>query len=179
MNQVLEKHYKHLEEQRSQIVELLKSLPHEALAKSPVPGKWSILEILTHLYSAEKVSMNYIKKKSLGIDTVGDTGIWNAFMLGLLRVSQRIPMRYKAPRVVVENTPPLVPMPELMAKWDLLRLELKSMLENVPEKYVHRLVYKHPVAGRLSFPQAVAFFSEHVRHHIPQINRLIKAHTNQ
>jgi uncharacterized damage-inducible protein DinB len=141
-------------------------------------AKWSVLQILTHLYISEKMSLHYIKKKSLGINQVGNAGGWQNLKMIILKISQRIPFRYKAPRAVVQNTPEAMPLDVLLAHWDMLRLELKSMLENLPDKHVHKLVYKHPVAGRLSLLQAMEFFQEHVRHHKPQIDKILKKETS-
>ena len=68
-----------------------------------------------------------------------------------------------------------MPLEALLEKWNLLRLELKSHLEHVADGHVHKLVYKHPVAGRLSVIQAMQFFAEHINHHKAQIKRTLKS----
>ncbi len=91
----------------------------------------------------------------------------------ILTLSQRLPLRFKAPKVVLESTPELIPFDELVRQWDLLRLELHSHLVKLPNAHIHKLVYKHPIAGRLSLPQALQFFAEHINHHKPQIKRTL------
>jgi hypothetical protein len=174
MNSNLQFIFNKIEAQRASLLAELKALPEENLSASPAPGKWSALQILSHLYTSEKMSMAYIKKKSQGINDVGNAGLKHKLVFVLLKFSQRIPLRYKAPQVVTQNMEAM-PLPQLVAQWDLLRLELKSMLENVSEKHVNRLVFKHPVAGRLSMPQAVAFFGEHIHHHTSQLKRISKS----
>jgi DinB superfamily len=174
MNNRLEKLYNKLEQQRAELLTIVQSYPTELLNKSLASGKWSILQILTHLYISEKLSIGYIKKKSLAVNELRNAGLWQSVLMIILKISQRIPLRYKAPKTVLQNTPESASLSDLFAQWNLLRIELKSMLTNLPDKHVNKLVYKHPVAGRLSFPQAVDFFSEHIIHHTPQIKRILK-----
>lgn len=92
----------------------------------------------------------------------------------LLQLSQRIPiLKFKAPNVVVANTPQALPFDELVSQWDELRNDLKAILESIEEKNVKKAIYKHPLAGRLDAAQATAFFYEHMHHHWPQIKRLL------
>lgn len=175
MNSQLEKYFKKLEEQRAELFTSLQTKPASQLSASPAPGKWSVLQILTHLYTSEKLSFGYIKKKSLGIQDSANAGLQQALLMPILKISQRLPFRFKAPKVVVENTPEVMPLEQLINHWNLLRLELKAHLENVPDGHLHKLVYKHPIAGRLSLPQAMQFFAEHINHHKPQIKKALKS----
>lgn len=163
-----------IELQRQQLLTSLAYLPEPVLSTPPSEKKWSILQILTHLYISEKLSIGYIKKKSLGISELTNAGFWQSFIMVVLKISQRIPVRYKAPKAVLQNTPEAMALSDLIAQWNLLRIELKALLENLPEEHIHKLVYKHPIGGRLSLPQAMDFFSEHIIHHKPQIKRILK-----
>lgn len=174
MNQTLQKTFHTAEIVRNQIIALAKSVPQDQLSHRTAPNKWSVLEILTHLYISERLSFSYVKKKSLGIDALEDAGLKQALIIPVLKISQRLPLRFKAPSVVLEHTPAPLPLDTLIDQWNLLRLEIKTHLENLPDKYVHRLVYKHPVAGRMSLPQAIQFFAEHINHHRPQIIKALK-----
>lgn len=174
MDKRLEKLYTKLQNQRAELLNLLQNVEPELLSKSPAPGKWSVLQILNHLYVSEKISIGYVKKKSIAINDVGNTGLWQSALMIVLKISQRIPIRYKAPKVVLQNTSNVTSITDLLAQWNLLRIELKSMLTNLPENHINKLVYKHPFAGRLSLPQALEFFSEHIIHHTPQIKRILK-----
>ncbi|MCZ8217087.1 MAG: DinB family protein [Cyclobacteriaceae bacterium] len=174
MNRALEKIYVTLELQQSDLFNQLQGYTSSQLQKKPSPASWSVLQILTHLYASEKLSFNYIKKKSLGIQAIGNAGLKQAILMPILKVSQRLPFRFKAPKVVVENTPEPLSLEQLIDHWSLLRLELKAHLENVSDGNLKKLVYKHPIAGRLSLPQAMQFFAEHINHHQPQIKKALK-----
>lgn len=173
MNKTLEKLFQRLEEQRNTLLQNLQTHSPQQLAAKPSSDKWSALEILTHLYTSERLSFGYIKKKSQGIQHLKNAGLQQAFLVPILKISQRLPFKFKAPNVVKENTPEALPLDILISQWNLMRIELKSHLENIPDKHVHKLVYKHPIAGRLSLPQALQFFAEHINHHKPQIKRTL------
>jgi len=163
-----------LETQRAEILNQVKVLSVEKFNYSPSTEKWSISQILTHILVAEQLSVGYMKKKALGIEQLKDSGVAQAFILELLKASQRIPaIKFKAPKVVLTNTPPAFPIDELKTHWETHRLDLKKFLESVEEKNAKKLLYKHPIAGRLDARQAMVFFREHIIHHLPQINRLL------
>lgn len=163
-----------LEQQRMHIIDQVKNLSPEAYAQQPAPGKWSIAQILTHILTSERMTVGYMKKKSQGIDQLKDSGIVQSILLTLLKVSQRIPnIKYRAPRVIVANTPESLSFAELSKHWEAVRNELENFLESIEEKNARKLVFKHPFAGRLDARQAVIFMHEHLHHHWPQIKRLL------
>lgn len=162
-----------LERQRTNILNHVKDLPAEKLHFAP-PGKWSISQILTHILVAEQLSMLYMKKKALGIEQAGNSGLIAWMRIGLLKISQRIPaLKFKAPKVVLEHTPPALSLIELSEKWETHRQKLRAFLESIEDKNKKKLIYKHVIAGRLDARQALVFFREHANHHWPQIKRLL------
>lgn len=175
MNPGFQSIFDELETQRAEILNQVKALSVEKFNYSPSLEKWSISQILTHILVAEQLSLLYMRKKSLGIDQLKDSGIVQSFTIQLLKASQRIPaIKFKAPKVVLTNTPPAYPLEELTTRWESHRSNLKKFLEGLGDKNVKKLLYKHPIAGRLDARQALVFFREHIIHHLPQINRLLK-----
>ena len=63
---------------------------------------------------------------------------------------------------------------ELLKSWEETRQELKSFLESIEEKNIHKKIFKHPIGGMLNVIQGVAFLREHLLHHKPQIIKLTK-----
>lgn len=174
MNQSFQTIYHQLEQQRLDILSRVKAMTAEKFNHSPAPGKWSVSQVLTHILVAEQLSLQYMKKKALGIDQLKNAGVDASIRLLILIVSQRIPaIKYKAPTVVVNQTPPALPLAELMARWEAHRVDLKNFVEGIQEKNVKKLIYRHVVAGRFDARQAMVFFREHIHHHLPQINRLL------
>lgn len=89
-------------------------------------------------------------------------------------MSQRLPIKFNAPKPVVASTSTYSNLDELVADWDLTRKELKEVLEQIKESQLKRKVFKHPAVGKLNIVQAVEFMGEHIAHHLPQVNRLLK-----
>jgi len=164
--------YEKLEHQRKQIVESIKNLPEDIYKTAP-DGKWSIAQILMHLLTAERLSIAYMKKKSLGIDGLKNSGIKQKLVAVLLKISQRGPFRFTAPKVIVENTPEALTCDELIARWEKSRADLKQFLESIPVNHTRKLIYKHPLVGMLDATQGINFMYEHIHHHLPQIKRLL------
>jgi uncharacterized damage-inducible protein DinB len=172
LNTQLNQLYKSLEAQRFQLLDSLKKLPSEKLSYQPV-GKWSINQVIAHLITAERMSVLYLSKKIKGIDEVNDTGLIEELKMLALIISQRLPFKFKAPKVVVENTSMSADLKQLEDEWVSVRTNLKALLENFTGHQIKRKIYKHPVAGKINIQQALTFFREHIIHHQPQIKRLL------
>lgn len=174
MNSYFEKTFNKLEQQRAQIIEQLGKVSTEKFNYKPQPTKWSIAEILTHIITAEQLSLAYMKKKAPALNELDNSGFSESFRLIVLIISQRIPaLKFKAPAVVVNSTPPSFQMEEAISKWNQQRQELRNFLESFDDKHVRKVLYKHPIAGRFDTRQALVFFGEHIIHHWPQIKRLL------
>lgn len=163
-----------LESQKSQTLDALKGLSGEQLNRRRQPGTWSIAEILSHIITSERLSVQYLQKKIQGIDQVRNSGSWENIKMGVLTLSLRLPgLKFKAPRKVVENTTLLTSLEQLSSEWTGVRSDMKTILENIPADKVKRLIYRQPRIGYINARQMLVFFSDHVTHHTPQIRRLI------
>jgi hypothetical protein len=174
MHADLDRIFQQLENERNQVLAEIEKMPPARYTFS-TGKKWSIAQILTHLLTSEKLSIRYMKKKSLGMSNLQNSGLIDELRYSLLKISQRISfLKYRAPTVVVENTPSALPFHELKREWQSLRQELRIFLESIEDKNVSKKIFKHPVAGRLNVKQAIGFFGEHFNHHLPQIKRLLQ-----
>jgi len=174
MHPKLQKIFDELEADRIKWLDRVSVLSDEQFTASPAPGRWSISYILTHIMTAERLSLLYMKKKSLGINELDDSGILESLKLTFLKMSQRIPaLKFKAPQVVVEKTPELLSFRELVDQWTSSRKNLKTFLDSIEDKHIRKKIYKHTIVGRLDVAQALQFLLEHFRHHLPQIKRLL------
>jgi hypothetical protein len=173
MNKLLLTSFDQIENQKERLLELLHSTSKEKLNLC-MEGKWSINQVIAHLITAERLSLSYLQKKINSINEVADSGLWEELKMAFLIASQRLPgLKFKAPRVVIENTPAGVELNELKEQWHILRTELKTFLEIIPDGLEKRLIYKHVRAGRLNTIHALKFFREHIIHHTPQIKKLL------
>src|SRR5829696_8182823 len=104
MNADLQRIFQQIENQRNEILSQVEKLTPQQYNFSR-NGKWSIAQILTHIIASERLSIGYMKKKSLGIESAGNSGLIEELRYLLLKISQRISfMKYKAPKIVLENT---------------------------------------------------------------------------
>jgi hypothetical protein len=172
MNAALISVFKKLEEGREQLLISIAHLSPDQYQRS-VDGKWSVSQILTHLLTSERIALVYMKKKSLGVAMLRNSGWLEAVKLLLLQASQRLPVRYKAPQPIVDQTPSALTFSELKNQWRTCRMELKNFLETIDEQNVRKMIFKHPVAGRFNALQGMTFLHEHMLHHLPQIKRLL------
>lgn len=173
MNSKLQSLLNSLEAQREEIIERVKRAP-DRFDHKPNAHSWSIHQILAHLITAEKLSVKYLEKKLQGIETAGDSGIVEEIKMIVLKASQRLPLKFKAPKKVVEHTPTYSTLSDLLDDWNRTREDLKRQLEKIKDDQIKRKIYRHVVAGKLNIIHAIIFLQEHVSHHLPQINRLLK-----
>jgi cysteinyl-tRNA synthetase len=115
-----------------------------------------------------------MQKKVSTIKELKNSGLSASLRMGLLIVSQRVPLKYKAPKVIVSNTPQQLALEEIKNRWAKVRQDLKNILKSIEEADQKKLIFKHPLAGKFNAKQAIVFLKEHIHHHLPQINRLIR-----
>jgi len=172
MNKRLYQLFNLLEIERSVLLEQIKKLSPEQFHYAPA-GKWSTSQILAHIVTSEQLSVQYLNKKILGINEAKNSGVVEELKMVVLRLSQRLPLKFKAPRSVMEKTPSYQSFNDLIADWDNVRSELKILLEKFQDDEIRKKVYRHVRAGLLNIQHALIFFREHIVHHSPQIERLI------
>lgn len=173
MNTQLQQLFNSLEAQRQQLLDRAKNTT-DSFNRSPGNNKWSVHQILAHLVGAEKLSVQYLTKKIQGIDEAEDSGWVESLKMIVLKASQRLPLKFTAPKPVVASTASYESLEALTADWDNVRAELKKLLEQVKNDQVKRKIFKHVLVGKLNIQQALQFLSEHIAHHLPQVNRLLK-----
>jgi uncharacterized damage-inducible protein DinB len=174
VNSSLRQSFERLQADTKALLKEVSSLSSATYHHKPSDGKWSISQILTHLLTSERMSLAYMKKKSLGVDSLENSGFLEKIKFFLLKISQRLPMKYTAPRQVVEQTPAPLSYGDLVRQWEALRGELRDFLDNIPEENVRKKIYKHPRVGMLDVVHGLQFLSEHLYHHRPQIRAIIE-----
>ena len=173
MNARVKPLFDRLEVQRVQLQHLIKDLSDVELNKHPAE-KWSIAQVISHLIASEQLSVGYLNKKMLGIQTAEKSGLKEDLKMLLLIFSQRLPFKFKAPRTIVENTPVYGNVDQLISAWDKTRVDLKEVLQKFEDDQINLKIFKHPRAGMLNIQQAIRFFREHIIHHTPQVKNLLK-----
>ncbi|MEO0405148.1 MAG: hypothetical protein AAF193_09785, partial [Bacteroidota bacterium] len=79
--------------------------------------------------------------------------------------------RWKAPDVLPEPRGEM-PFSELKEKWIKTGHGFNQFVHNFPMEHQDKLVFKHPLYGRLTMLQTLQFTAEHIVHHEHQIRRI-------
>lgn len=133
---------------------------------------WSIIQVLSHLNSAESASLKYMQKKIQAGDKMGDFGPSNALRMWLCNSALKSSLKWKAPSYIAD--PPSFEYDEMKTKWEATRTAIEQFVDEYPDQWLNKLVYKHPLGGRQNLDRAVDSFVFHQVHHMHQINRIRK-----
>jgi len=159
--------YRKLEKNKFEILAMLKNQTYEKLNHSD-GDNWSVNQILYHHYQAEKLSLEYIKKKIDENDTLEKAGFVESIKSKLLNFLLWLPVKYKSPKRIAD-VPETVELDELSTKWSDLRFEMKTLIDKIPEKTINSKIFNHPRIGMITIGQALEFIDWHLKHHLPQI----------
>lgn len=171
-NHILKK-FNRLEEKRQLLIEDLSKMSDEEFNKIPETGGWSIQQTLSHIYQAEQLSFNYIKKKTSSWESLKTANITSGLKSQLLVFTLKSPIKFKAPAMVADDLPSEEKLDEIDKNWKTLRVELEEFVDVYPPEHLNRLILRHPV-GMLTLSQAFSFFNAHQERHIRQIQRIRK-----
>ena len=174
MNPILKFHFDKIEAQKADILHAISHLTEQERNTPPRPGKWSVNQIIAHLITAEKMTLAYMQKKVLAIDTTKNAGLIDELKMIVLYLSQRLPIKFKAPKAVVEHTQTYTSLEYLEQDWVKVREGLRDFYSTLRDDQINKRIYRHIIAGRLGAKHSIIFIREHFMHHLPQIKRLIK-----
>ncbi len=160
-----------LEDDRSGLFKLLETVPEERLNLKPSEDKWSIVQIVFHIVKADRVSVFAIVKELKSGKNV-KSGSDAEFRSARLVEAMKSDTKFKAPGLFAK-VPDTYDLGELQKKWETSRVQLKEILEELPEEAGDLELYEHPYAGRLSLIQGLEFLHHHYLHHLKQIKKLL------
>ena len=158
-----------LEDKKKNILSKLQTKSEDELKKS-LPGEWSMIQAMRHVYLSEFFTLQYMTKKSKAGDDMKKRPFMPRLSLRALYAVFYVRLKFKAPEVIAN--PPLTSLAELESDWKESRIRLKKFLDEYPEGWKDKAVYKHPFLGMLNIEDAVNFLNAHLQHHIRQVNRI-------
>lgn len=170
MDPGLERSLARLEASRLRALALVDGVPLAALNRPPAEGKWSALQLLHHVVTAEALTVGYVRKKMQAGPALEKAGPASRLRLLAVQLTLASPLRFRAPGAAAE-VPGASDLDALRARWDEVRRELRALVVSFPEELLDRLVFRHPYAGRMTLAHALGTLQAHLDHHIPQVAR--------
>lgn len=150
---------------------LLRSIPEAQRHLLAAEGKWSAIQIVTHIYDAERNALLYVRKKLQAGDGLKPAGIRGVLRFATLRLALALPIRFRAPEIIAQPDNSRT-AEELLHAWEDLRNEWSQLLESIPVKYHNRALFKHPFAGKIHLRHALHFMADHLARHQNQLRDL-------
>ncbi len=172
MNRKIQVHYDRLQTGKESLFRQLQPCSEDQLRWKPTGNQWSVLQVLDHLHFAESGSLNYCKKKLLAGDQMPGASLFNSVRMEVYDIILYSRIKIKAPAVVISPSNERN-LEEMKSLFDQTSDDLKAFLDEYPDEFLNKGIYKHPMAGRITLPAMVKFFNAHLIHHRHQINRLL------
>ena len=176
MNEKLTKAYQKIEQQRLSLIAEISPYSHASINQAPAPGKWSVVQILTHLQLVEQGSLNYWAKKLQAPEAIPPVPLSSRIKFGIFIAYYSLGLSwisFKSPKFAA-IVPESAELNELDAHWKQLRVELKKVAENTPQEVLDKGMMRHGVVGRINMAMTLSFYLTHVQHHRKQIQRILK-----
>lgn len=158
------------DESRCALLNDLESLSAETLVARPLPGKWSILEIVEHLVLAEREVLQNLPEPSGIIERKRTLKAHFTYPMVMMVLKYGIPVKVPSRGMIPRGTSSLA---ALRRQWDESQQWLRSYVGGLDRQGAERAIFQHPVAGPLNVAQAVHMGRLHVATHARQINRLL------
>ena len=133
---------------------------------------WSLIQVLSHLNKSETLSLVYMKKKMQAGEKMKEASKLNSFRMWLTNQALKSKLKWSAPAYI--RNPDNETLDSVKTKWGETRQRISKYVEEFPEEWLNKLVYKHPMGGRQNLENAVDSFIYHQIHHLHQINRIKK-----
>lgn len=170
-----EARFRRIERKRNILLEEVESLDPGALHAHPRPGKWSIHEIVEHLVVAEEdVVIDY--RNLHGLEARPRT-LKNRLTYLIVMLVLRFDIPVQAPSEAMLPRGDLS-LRALRVRWELNHVRMRAYLDGLDRAKSRRAIFRHPVSGPLTVPQALAMLEAHLDRHIRQIRTLQRMHAD-
>ena len=160
---------------RQDFVNELKSWSADKLTQQPAEGGWCALEVIDHIISSERGTLGYlVKKTSSGWDQIPErTPETDAAAVQLHAALESdgkwgVPVKFPPPA-------PDMTLETLAHTWMHSHNDIAHWIGATPDGIAEKLVFKHPIAGRITLEQTLGFLQRHITHHRFQLERIKSA----
>jgi lysyl-tRNA synthetase class I len=148
---------------------------NDDLNYKPAPEAWSVIQVMYHIMRSEEAALAYLAKKlSFGTEKLEKGGLKHEFRRAIIWVSLYAPIKLKAPAIVSGDfLPGTETFENASAKWRDLRRQWADFFDSMPEELASKAVYKHAIAGKLTWGGMFEFYNGHLNRHLKQIRRTL------
>ena len=136
-------------------------------------NKWSILQILYHVWLAEISSEKYIRTKTKYPKTIVKTPFIAYVKAFLTKYFLKFGFTINAPKVTTEF-PKKICLQELKNSWKSSRLSFSKLIVDLDQKNLsNKAIFRHALMGRINMSLTLYFFQIHFNHHQKQIDKIL------
>ena len=161
-----------LEEELNLLFSNLKKIDNNFLNYKPEANKWSIIQIIHHLYKSEQLSIVYIKRKVRDKNNIKKSNLVSKIRGFILEWTLRLPTKLKAPANVAD-VPDTAELKFYIDKWTKIRDDLLQIIKNTERNLLMSNIFKHPAVGETNIIYALKFMQAHFEHHKKQIDKIL------
>jgi len=156
-------------DERLRLMDEVERLEPERLTAKPLPGKWSILEIVEHLVVGDREVLQGLPNPSALVDQRRRLRDRVGYSLVMFVMTCHIPAKVASPRYLPRGQSSL---PDLRRDWDEIQQWLRSYVARIDRGEPDKTVFAHPVAGPMTLQQVLDMGKLHLATHTRQIRRL-------
>ncbi|MGK0388275.1 MAG: hypothetical protein ACI94Y_001003 [Maribacter sp.] len=175
MNKELEQSYHQLIETKQTFLKRIKEKTLEQQMFKPNEEGWNMVEIFEHIQLSEGGILGYFKKRPPA-ETEYKVDLKSKVAYSLLSQFYKLPSKVNVP---VKGLTPKgnTPLENLIQQSDSNNDIIRVIIIDFPLEKLKYSVFKHPVSGAMTMQNTIDFFTNHILHHVHQLNRLEK-HAN-
>lgn len=134
-------------------------------------GAWNALQVVRHIIISEKGTLAYLlKKTSSGPEGIEKSNSESKQSGEKLQKALKASEKWKAPQVLPD--PESIDLASSASYWGELRDQYDIFLNNLDPAFYDLQVFKHPLAGRIDLYDTLDFLSNHIQHHMYQLERI-------
>lgn len=175
MNNKLVEQLNEIQNLYNNYLEQTKSLSEEQFNFKPTEEKWSVAQVLHHIWFALDGTYLYIDKLMTKQNKFKQAGIVNVIRSFGLNTVLNSSLKLNAPKNVRNAVIKHATHQEIENLASATFQKFRQLLEKFPKELEDKEIYKHPIVGWVSMSQTLGFLKGHTIHHKMQIESLLKS----
>ena len=170
MEKIIAEKWDLLEAGRSDFLVFLSQFPESRLFEKETLEKWSVVEVIHHLYQVDQLSLRKGRKSQLK-EFSFKSGLIGSIKGKLLLLALRLPFKFRAPEFARPKVSAEMTFQSLIEDWSRLREEMRVFFEGIQGSQVTNAIFFHPYAGKMPASEFLNFLHLHQKRHFDQIGK--------